>query len=159
MGKKWIVGMLAALIVAYLGLWPFDSLDAGEIYMVETLLISGEDGKINVYTRDVSAEGGTVNEAIKNLAERTPGQLFLRQTKRVIFCGGAEERIDICTMPRELPIGVIIYRSNQEPEKLQEDYDEMERRLGAKERREEQLPTLAKLQNRALEKTEGESVA
>lgn len=159
MGKKWIVGMLAALIVAYLGLWPFDSLDAGEIYMVETLLISGEDGKINVYTRDVSAEGGTVNEAIKNLAERTPGQLFLRQTKRVIFCGGAEERIDICTMPRELPIGVIIYRSNQEPEKLQEDYDEMERRLGAKERRKEQLPTLAKLQNRALEKAEGESVA
>lgn len=159
MGKKWIVGMLAALIVAYLGLWPFDSLDAGEIYMVETLLISGEDGKINVYTRDVSAEGGTVNEAIKNLAERTPGQLFLRQTKRVIFCGGAEERIDICTMPRELPIGVIIYRSNQEPEKLQEDYDEMERRLEAKERREEQLPTLAKLQNRALEKAEGESVA
>lgn len=159
MGKKWIVGMLAALIVAYLGLWPFDSLDAGEIYMVETLLISGEDGKINVYTRDVSAEGGTVNEAIKNLAERTPGQLFLRQTKRIIFCGGAEERIDICTMPRELPIGVIIYRSSQEPEKLQEDYDEMERRLEAKERREEQLPTLAKLQNRALEKAEGESVA
>ena len=157
MEKKWIVALLAALIVAYLGLWPFDSLDAGEIYMVETLLVSENDGEIGVYTGEFSAEGNTVNEAIKNLAERTPGQLFLRQTKRVIFCGDAEERINICAMPKELPVGVIVYRSDQEPEKLQEDYEEMERRLEAKERREDRRPILAELQNRALEKAEGES--
>lgn len=154
MGKKWMTGILAALITAYLGLWPFESLDAGGIYMVETLLISESDGTIEVYTKDVSGRGETVDEAVENLTERTPGQLFLRQTKRVIFCGGAEERINIRSMPKELPIGVVIYASPEEPEKLQEDFDAMEQRLSAKEEREERMPTLAILQNRAYERAE-----
>lgn len=145
--RLWLLAGIAALCVGYFDLLPFESVDAGELYIVETLLVEQDIWGVNLYADEVQGCGATMTEALADMEEWAPGQVFLRQTKRIIFCGGTEARPG--ELPEDLPMGAGVYETTQSAEILLEIND-LEDILEARERRQKQMPTLADLKNSAL---------
>jgi hypothetical protein len=98
---------------------------------------------------DLEGTGTDVGAAADDMAENAPGQLFLRQTKRLIFCGDTQP--DLLGLPEELPMGAVVYQDPREAEELLKQLETLETVLEAREKRSEEVPTLARLQNRQLE--------
>jgi hypothetical protein len=146
--KKWLVAGMLVLLAGYLDLLPFQSEDAGELLVVETLLIQEEAGEVHLYGLDLEGTGRDVAAAAENMAENAPGQLFLRQTKRLIFCGDTQP--DLLDLPEELPVGAVVYADPREAQELLGQLDTLEAVLEAREKHSEDVPTLARLQNRYL---------
>lgn len=143
--KKWIVGLL--IIVAAVCFHPFHAFDPGELCVAQTLLVEAKDDQVTLWALEQSAQGETTAQAANVMAEAAPGELFLRQTKRIIFCGGAEFSKNALKLPEEIPMGAIVYQCQDSGEQLSENLEELEAVLEARERRERQLPTLAQLKN------------
>lgn len=150
--KKWSMIAAVMLMLGYLDALPFEHADAGALCVVETLLVEADQGGVTLYSVDGAGWGENIKEAEGALLENVPGQLFLRQVKRVIFCNGAEERVDLMEMPEEVPLGAHIYQCAEEAQVLLEHMEREEKRLSARERREKDIPTLAKLQNEVLKR-------
>lgn len=148
--KRWIIGAIAALAVGFLGWLPFPCTDAGELYLVETLLLEADGRQVTLYAGNVTGQGESLEAALLDLEHRAPGQLFLRQTQRLIFCGGAAAELDPLLLPEELPLGTAVYGTEAPAEKLCADPDRLNAVLEAQERRRPDTPTLARLQNSAL---------
>ena len=147
--KRWIIGALAALAVGFLGWLPFPCTDAGELYLVETLLLEADSGGVTLYAGDLSGRGENLDEALLDLERRAPGQLFLRQTQRLIFCGGTAQ-LDPLLMPEDLPVGAAVYGTDTPASELTGDPEVLGAVLEAQERREPDTPTLAQMKNKAL---------
>lgn len=147
--NKWILGAAAAVAVSWCGWLPFEAVDAGELYVVENLLVEADGQQVTLHTEDVSGSGKDLEEAFLAMQANAPGQLFLRQTRRLIFCGGGEYYINMYDLPHELPVGMAVYQTEQTAEELLE-----EKKLGeileAREHREKEYPTLAKVKNGLL---------
>jgi hypothetical protein len=150
--KKWLVAGGLVLLAGYFDLLPFQSEDAGELLVVETLLIQEEAGEVHLYGLDLEGTGVDVAAAAENMAENAPGQLFLRQTKRLIFCGDMQP--DLMELPEELPVGAVVYGDPREAQELLTQLETLEAMLEAREKRSENVPTLAQLQNRYLREKE-----
>ncbi len=146
--KKWLLGLLVVLAVSFFDLWPFPQQDAGELYIVETLLLEAEENQVHLYAGELSASGANIEEALSAMEENTPGQLFLRQTRRLIFCDGAERNCNPMDLPEQLPMGVCVYTWSGAAEAL--DMENINKVLEARERRNKKTPTLAKLKNDAI---------
>lgn len=145
--KKWMIGLLVVLAVSFFDLWPFPQQDAGELYIVETLLLEQEEDTVRLYAGECSADGKTLEEALAKLEACAPGQLFLRQTRRLIFCGGAETDCDPMTLPEQLPMGACVYAWPGAAEDLDMEY--LNEVLEAREHRAPGTPTLAQMKNSA----------
>ena len=148
--KRWIIGALAALAVGFLGWLPFPCTDAGELYLAETLLLEADSGGMTVYAGDLSGRGENLDEALLDLEKRAPGQLFLRQTQRLIFCGGAAAQLDPLLLPEDLPVGAAVYGTDTPAAELTGAPEELDAVMEAQERREPDTPTLAQMKNAAL---------
>lgn len=148
--RKWIIAGIAALVVGYGGLLPFEQMDAGELVVVETLFVESEDGNVTLTAAGNRGTGQDMETAKQALEVNTPGQLFLRQAKRIVFCGGAEDRIQMQDLPEEVPVGVVVYYSNLPAEYLSRQTDRLEAVLDAREKRQEELTKLADLENARL---------
>lgn len=145
--RLWLLAGLVALCVGYFDLLPFESVDAGELYIVETLMVEQTAQGIDLYAGDAEGHGSTMDAAVADMERWAPGQLFLRQTKRLIFCGGrVTEPMDL---PETLPMGAGVYSTEESAETLL-DADELEDVLEAWERRQKNIPTLAELKNNKL---------
>ena len=108
--KKWLLGLLVVLAVSFFDLWPFPQQDAGELYIVESIAVrSGKKTRCTYMPEKLSASGANIEEALSAMEENTPGQLFLRQTRRPIFCDGAERNCNPMGLPEQLPMGVCVY--------------------------------------------------
>ena len=145
--KLWILAGIVALCVGYFDLLPFESIDAGELYIVETLMVEETAGEVNLYAGEAEGHGPTLKAAVANMEQFAPGQLFLRQTKRLIFCGGTEARP--MELPETLPMGAAVYQAEESAETLQ-DAENLEDILEARERQRKDMPTLADLKNDVL---------
>lgn len=148
--KRWLLGGIAALTVGYLGWLPFPCTDAGELYVVETLLLEQEGRDTVLCTGELTGRGTSVSDALADLERQAPGQLFLRQVQRLIFCGGAETGLDPLLLPEDLPMGAAVYCTRTPAEELAQEIDHWNQVLEAQERREAPTPTMAELQNSAL---------
>lgn len=146
---KWIVWAAAAALVCRCGWLPFEAVDAGKLYVVEDLMIEWDDGEFFLRGGDVTGGGEDVETALKALEENAPGQLFLRQTRRLIFCGGAEKLVDPLELPWEIPAGATVYRTEKDADEISE-IQNLGDVLNARERRREDTPTLAQVRNSAL---------
>lgn len=146
--KKWLVGLAAVLMVGYLNLWPFPQQDAGDLYIVENLLVEMDETEVRLYAGTLSARGRTFTDALSCMEGNAPGQLFLRQTRRVIFCRGAEKLCNPMVLPEQLPMGACVYSAKEPAEEL--DMETWGAVLEARERRHPETPTLAQLKNSAL---------
>lgn len=148
--KKWMVAVVILLVLGYVDGFPFEQADAGELCVVETLLVETDSAGITLYSMDGRGWGATMEEAVENLRENVPGQLFLRQVKRVIYCQGTESGDIVLEMPEAIPLGAHIYMYPQSAEEILDGMDLEEKRLTAREQREKNIPTLAELQNEVL---------
>lgn len=157
--KRWIFGLLAAMAVGYLGWLPFPCADAGELFVVETLLLEADGEQVKLCAGELTGEGTSLPEALADLRSQAPGELFLRQTRRMIFCGGAEKRLDPLLLPEELPMGAAVYATKTPAEELSQDPETLDAVLEAQERREQDMPTLARLKNSALAREKPELAA
>ncbi len=145
--KKWIIAL------AGLGLlWavrPFDGIDAGSLCVVETLLIESVQGEISVMSGELAGTGETVQAALENMGEHTPGTLFLRQVRRVILCGGKYDTNVLMELPGEIPLGAMIYTSDESAESLRQQ-NTLDQVLEAREQRNNTMPNLAEVRNQRL---------
>lgn len=145
--KLWLLAGIVALCVGYFDLLPFESVDAGELYIVETLLVEEHDRGVSLYAGEAEGHGTSLDAALADMKDWAPGQLFLRQTKRIIFCGG--EVMNPMELPETLPMGAGVYGSEESAKTLL-DAKDLEDILEARERRQDNMPTLADLKNSAL---------
>ncbi len=143
--KKWLLCLAAVAAVGALDLWPFPQQDAGELYLVETLLVEADGRQVTLRSGELSGSGGTSAEALEEMEQRAPGQLFLRQTRRIIFCNGAERFCDPMELPEPLPMGACVYCCPEAAKDLEEK--KLNQVLEARERRNERTPTLAQMKN------------
>ena len=145
--KKWIIA-LAGLGILW-AIHPFREIDAGSLCVVETLLIESEQGKISVASGELKGRGDTVQAALEDMAEHTPGTLFLRQVRRVILCGGEKDTNVLMELPDEIPLGALIYASDESAESLRQQ-DTLDQVLEAREQRNHTMPNLAEVRNHRL---------
>ncbi len=146
--KKWVAGI--AVVLAAICFHPFEAADTGELLVAQTLMIEEEEDALSLWAAGLHATGKTAQSAVNQMADHAPGKLFLRQLKRIILCGGAEQ-LERMELPEEIPMGAVVYRSKEPAEALSERLEELEAVLEARERRERNLPTLAQLKNEQIE--------
>lgn len=148
MWKKWIFVGAAVLLWQ---IWqPFAPVDAERLCVVETLVISAEhQGEVALLSRDCKGTGRTLAEAVENMREKAPGELFLRQTKRIIFCGGSQKEIDPMELPEMIPLGTAVYVTDKTGTEIVAELDTLEKQLGFRESK--GTSTLADMKNRAME--------
>ena len=154
--KKWLFSAAVLLILCYGDLLPFENVDAGQMCIVETLFVETRGNEICLYAENLRGCGTDCAEAVESMKQNAPGQLYLRQVKRVVFCQGAEKHVDVLTLPQELPLGAVVYTSQQSAQVLMEDLEHLEKRMETKEQTKRQIPTLAQLENAVLKEAEGE---
>lgn len=145
--KLWLLAGIIALCVGYFDLLPFESADAGELYIVETLMVEDRGGEVRLYAGEAEGRGATMEAAVADMENYAPGRLFLRQTKRLIFCGGSE--VMPMELPDTLPMGAAVYGAEESAKTLL-DSEDLEDVLEARERRRADMPTLADLKNDTL---------
>lgn len=146
--KKWCFGVILVLIL--LCFPPFDGSDAGQIWVVETLIVEEKPDSVAVYAKNLTAEGRTLHEALENMKEYVPGELFLRQVKRLIFCGDME----LGKLPEEIPLGSAVYVYPGSGEELWRQLGSVEPVLDAREKARPDSPRLAELMDSNLRQEE-----
>lgn len=149
--RKWIIAA-AVLVLGYMDGLPFEHADAGTLCVAETLLVEADYTGVTLYSADGAGQGESIRKAAEDLKENVPGQLFLRQVKRMIFCGGAEEKVDLLEMPEEIPLGAHIYMYPSSADTLLEEFELEENLLLAREKRKQGGQTLAQTQNEVLKR-------
>lgn len=148
--KKWWVAVAVVLCLGYGNLFPFEKTDAGELCIVETLLVEQQGGTTTLYSIDAQGTGETMAAALADMEDHAPGQLFLRQVKRIVFCGVTTQPPDLFDLPEDIPLGANVYISPQQGQELQQELERLEAQLYGKERRERSRTTLAQLRNQEL---------
>lgn len=148
--RKWIWAALALLVLRYGGMLPFEHVDAGEMCLVETLLVDAGDEDTLLCSIYGQGRGTTVEEALENMEQQAPGRLFLRQVRRVIFCDGTRAEGCAMELPEEIPLGAVIYHRQEEPEELLQRIEYVERNLSSRENRETGGLTLGQIKNQVL---------
>lgn len=145
--KKWIGAALALAL-----LWsmrPFVPVDAGELFTVETLLVERTNGVVTVIAGGETGTGETIEKALEQMTENAPGILFLRQVRRVIFCGTDWNIETMAALPEELPVGALLYTSPCSAQTLAE-WKNLDKVMSAREQSGEHGVDLAKMKNRLL---------
>ncbi len=81
--KKWLIMVLALLIFAVL---PTSGTELGELHPVSLLMIQTQGKQIQLYTDTLDqGNGETLDAALKNLKDTTPGHLFLDTVEYLIL--------------------------------------------------------------------------
>lgn len=146
--KKWC--FLFALVLILLCFPPFDGSDAGRLWVVETLIVEETSDGVAVYAKDLTAKGRTLHEALETMKEYVPGELFLRQIKRLIFCGD----MALMKLPEDIPLGAAVYVYQGSGDALWTQLKDMEPVLDAREKANPDSPRLAELMDRNLRQEE-----
>ena len=142
--KKW--SFLLVLVLVLLWFPPFDGSDAGQLWVVETLIVEEKAESVAVYAKNLTAEGRTLHEALETLKEYVPGELFLRQIKRLIFCGD----MMLMRLPEEIPLGAVVYVYPGSGETIWQQLATVEPVLDAREKADPGSPRLSELMDRHL---------
>lgn len=153
--KYWILAALG-LLLTYGDLAPFEPVDAGEMCIVETLFVEKTGDQIRLVAKELEGSGGTMKEAVTAMEEEAPGQLFLRQVKRVVFCGSGGNNVDFLSMPEEIPVGAAVYATKDRADDLLEGIDTLEKKLDIREKEKNSVATLAQIMDRQLKKEQME---
>lgn len=81
--KKWLIMFLALLAFAVL---PTSGTELGELHPVSLLMVRSRGKQIQLYTDTLDrGEGETLDAALKNLEDTTPGHLFLDTVEYLIL--------------------------------------------------------------------------
>ena len=142
--KKWLAGAVLLLILVVFP--PFHAADAGQLWVVETLMVEEMPKGFTVYAGELSGQGRTIGEALSTLQEYAPGELFLRQVKRLVLCGDTA----LPVLPEEIPMGAVVYTWPGSGGELWQRLSRVEPVLDARERQNDDQTRLADLEDAAL---------
>ena len=94
--KKWVIMLLALLAFAAL---PTSGTELGELHPVSLLMVQTQGKTIQLLTDTQDrGSGETLDGALKNLEDTTPGHLFLDTVEYLILTETAPEAcITVCT--------------------------------------------------------------
>ena len=149
--KYWILAAVAALLLIYGDFGPFEPVDAGEMFIVETLFVEKTGNQIRLVAKDAEGAGRTMEDAVSQMKDEAPGRLFLRQVKRLVFCGSGTESLDFLAIPEDIPVGAAVYATKDKADDLLEGLDALEKKLDVREKEKSSVATLAQIMNRQLE--------
>jgi hypothetical protein len=88
---KWITSLLAILLVAVLDWLPFQGTDVATLEPAEALYVSLEEQVLVETDGGWFGRGETVEQAIADLKESSPGQVFLQTVDYLLLQEGSEE--------------------------------------------------------------------
>lgn len=154
--KYWILAAVGTILLIYGDIGPFEPVDAGEMCIVETLFVEKTGNQIRLVAEEAEGTGSTMAEAVSDMEDEAPGKLFLRQVKRVVFCGNGAESLDFLSMPEDIPVGAAVYATKDKADDLLEGIDTLEKKLDVREKEKSSVATLAQIMNRQLEMRNGE---
>lgn len=149
--KYWILAAVGVLLLLYGDFGPFEPVDAGEMCIVETLFVEKTGNQIRLVAKEAEGAGRTMAEAVSDMEDEAPGRLFLRQVKRVVFCGSGADTVDFLSMPSDIPVGAAVYATKDRADDLLEGIDTLEKKLDVREKEKNSVATLAQIMNRQLE--------
>lgn len=91
---RWLLSCLAILLIAVLGWLPFEGTDVARLEPAEALYVSLEERQIFVETDSGwFGRGDTVEDAVADLKETAPRQVFLQTVDYLLLQEGSEELI------------------------------------------------------------------
>ena len=88
---KWIASLIAILLVAVLDWLPFQGTDVATLEPAEALYVSLEEQVLVETDGGWFGGGETVEQAIADLKESAPGQVFLQTVDYLLLQEGSEE--------------------------------------------------------------------
>lgn len=88
---KWIASLIAILLVAVLDWLPFQGTDVATLEPAEALYVSLEEQVLVETDGGWFGRGETVEQAIADLKESSPGQVFLQTVDYLLLQEGSEE--------------------------------------------------------------------
>lgn len=88
---KWIASLIAILLVAVLDWLPFQGTDVATLEPAEALYVSLEEQVLVETDGGWFGRGETVEQAIADLKESAPGQVFLQTVDYLLLQEGSEE--------------------------------------------------------------------
>lgn len=93
--KKLLVALLAAGVLAGMGLLPFRAVDAAKLLPVKTVIVTkaGEEYVVDIGA-GVRAAGRTLREALDRLREELSGEAFLPTAEQVVITEPADGAVE-----------------------------------------------------------------
>lgn len=88
---KWIISLIAILLITALGWLPFQGTDVATLEPAEALYVSLEEQVLVETDGGWFGRGETVEQAIADLKESAPGQVFLQTVDYLLLQEGSEE--------------------------------------------------------------------
>lgn len=89
---KWIVSLLAILLITALGWLPFRGTDVATLEPAETLYVAVEEKQVLIETDGGwLGKGETVDAAVEDLKKSAPGQVFLQTVDYLLLKNNSRE--------------------------------------------------------------------
>lgn len=88
---RWILSLLAILLVAGLGWLPFQRTDVATLEPAEAIYVSLGEQILVETDGGWYGEGKTMDDAVADLKESSPGQVFLQTVDYLLLQKGSEE--------------------------------------------------------------------
>lgn len=102
MRKSWTwLGLAAAIAVAAL-LMPFQSSDVAQLVPVKALVVTMEQGQVQLNGGACCGVGASWSEAMQDLKRGAEGTAFLATVENIVLCGDAQELLLQVTQERAL---------------------------------------------------------
>ena len=111
---KWIASLIAILLVAVLDWLPFQGTDVATLEPAEALYVSLEEQVLVETDGGWFGRGETVEQAIADLKESAPGQVFLQTVDYLLLQEGSEEVLP--ALSSHLRSGCSVCRIEEKPD-------------------------------------------
>ena len=111
---KWIASLIAILLVAVLDWLPFQGTDVATLEPAEALYVSLEEQVLVETDGGWFGRGETVEQAIADLKESAPGQVFLQTVDYLLLQEGSEEVLP--SLYAHLRSGCSVCRIEEKPD-------------------------------------------
>lgn len=88
--KAWIAGLAAAVLAVWFGM-PFRTRDTARLLPLRTVQVEADAEGVYLRSEQGEGRGGNWREAVENLRENTPGDVFFDTAEQLVLCGAAEK--------------------------------------------------------------------
>lgn len=87
--KAWIAGLAAAVLAVWFGM-PFRTRDTARLLPLRTVQVEAGAQGVRLRSEQGEGSGKSWREAVENLRENAPGDVFFDTAEQLVVCGAAE---------------------------------------------------------------------
>lgn len=88
--KAWIAGLAAAVLAVWFGM-PFRTRDTARLLPLRTVQVGLSAQGVRLRSEQGEGSGKSWREAVENLRENAPGDVFFDTAEQLVLCGAAEK--------------------------------------------------------------------